>query len=533
MKTVSEIGLGFTGNENDFLNEMRKAITLENKLNKRTIEKIAKEYGIKNQNYIKELTELAIVQVVRKIASGKEGLREKYNSIVKVYQNQANLSHRTSRSMMLQQYSTPAPISYLASQYIFSKKDGLYFEPSAGNGLLTVAIPYNQCEVNEVDDIRLSNLKSQPFAKITNQDASRPFYGRENRYDGIITNPPFGTAEKAENFGIWSIKTLEHIMAIRALETMKDNGKAAIIIGGHTTWDNRGRIQAGKNRLFFNYLYHHYNVEDVILIDGHKLYSRQGTAFNTRLILIDGRKEVPEGVAPLKTDLAATVVSSFDELWVRFGYEAENYQNDLINAMIKKAIPFRSIGFSDEVISQEFGMDMQTGKAGILKTPIGLVEVLPWQIKKLEKKSRIKFTGLINPTLQNPLVISKSIDAKGREREAFIKTFYDKANNKVFMVCFIKNEEGTFEMVSGHPRRVKQIERILSRGNITYINDSITALLGFTDSPKPNYTTLIIGVSLKFLYKDKKKINQEGKDLNLIKLKLKLQKAKLKLTNIN
>jgi hypothetical protein len=36
-------------------------------------------------------------------------------------------------------------------------------------------------------------------------------------------------------------------MALRALDCMKDDGKCAIIIGGHTTHDASGRIQAGKN----------------------------------------------------------------------------------------------------------------------------------------------------------------------------------------------------------------------------------------------------------------------------------------------
>src|SRR5437764_14391858 len=42
------------------------------------------------------------------------------------------------------------------------------------------------------------------------------------------------------------------------------SGKAAIIIGGHNTWDERGRIQPGKNRVFISYLNHYYNVEDII-----------------------------------------------------------------------------------------------------------------------------------------------------------------------------------------------------------------------------------------------------------------------------
>lgn len=68
-------------------------------------------------------------------------------------------------------------------------------------------------------------------------------------------------------------------MALRALDTMKDNGKAAIIIGGHNRYDSKGRFQKSKHRVFFNYLYSYYNVVDLINIDGHKLYSRQGTSF--------------------------------------------------------------------------------------------------------------------------------------------------------------------------------------------------------------------------------------------------------------
>lgn len=113
-------------------------------------------------------------------------------------------------------------------------------------------------------------------------------------------------------------------MALRALDCMTDNGRAAIIIGGHQTFDSEGRIQAGKNRTFFVYLYKHYNVSDVINIDGHALYSRQGTGFNVRLILIDGRKETPSGFPPIiekpipeSKANSYTPVKDFETLWNR------------------------------------------------------------------------------------------------------------------------------------------------------------------------------------------------------------------------
>jgi hypothetical protein len=106
-------------------------------------------------------------------------------------------------------------------------------------------------------------------------------------------------------------------MAIIALDTMKDTGKSAIIVGGHLRFDERGRIMAGKDRIFFNYLYHHYHVEDVIPIDGKKLYSRQGTAFDTSLILINGRKATKSGVAPLFDSNRDTRVVTFNDLFNR------------------------------------------------------------------------------------------------------------------------------------------------------------------------------------------------------------------------
>ncbi|MCK5467506.1 MAG: strawberry notch family protein, partial [Cyclobacteriaceae bacterium] len=217
-----------------------------------------------------------------------------------------NLSHRTSQSMLLQQYSTPAPIGFLAGIFCDPKPGKFLFEPSAGNGLLTIAWKPEQCYVNEIDSVRRANLVSQGYAKVFDQDATidfdtgkyGSFFGHTN-FDAVITNPPFGKLDTAVNYNDFPIRTLEHPMAINALQQLKDDGKAAIIIGGHTTWDRKGRIQAGKNRLFFNYLYHFYHVVDLIHIDGHALYSRMGTAFDTRLILIDGRKATPQGYAPL------------------------------------------------------------------------------------------------------------------------------------------------------------------------------------------------------------------------------------------
>lgn len=289
------------------------------KHNKTRLEKIAQEYGILDQNHVKELTELAIVLRARFLAhEPNKTVKQKFEKIVSLYNKQVNLSHRTSQSMLLQQYSTPAPIAYLMGVFCGIDKPGNYFEPSAGNGLLSIAGSTGNFIVNEIEDFRNENLKSQGYKQVTQIDGSEPLpYSKQ--FDAILTNPPFGRLNKKLSIkstnGTFDITDLDHAMAIHALNTMKDNGKAAIIIGGHTTWDDKGRIQAGKNRTFFSYLYSHYNVVDVILIDGHKLYSRQGTAFNVRLILIDGRKYMPGGFAPLKTKHSETIIGDFNWLY--------------------------------------------------------------------------------------------------------------------------------------------------------------------------------------------------------------------------
>ena len=308
-----------TGNHLQYIAQMEADLASGVKHDKRSAEKLAAKYGITNMTEVKEFTELAIVHVARDLAttSNYNTAHEHYNAIVNLYHSQATLSHRTSASMRDQQYSTPAPIGYLMGMYVLQTDNpkALYFEPSAGNGLLTIALPMDRTYVNEKTDLRLSNLESQAFASVTNRDASKPFYDYEKKFDGIVSNPPFGPDEPVHYFE-YTFKSMEQIMVLRALDTMKHNGRAAVIIGQHTTWDKNGMIQAGKNLIFFNYLYHHYHVDDVINVDGHKLYSRQGTAFPTRIILISGRKAFPQDYSPLRDD-HDTVVSTFDDLYDR------------------------------------------------------------------------------------------------------------------------------------------------------------------------------------------------------------------------
>lgn len=169
-----------------------------------------------------------------------------------------------------------------------------------------------------------------------------------------------------------------------------------------------------------------------------------------------------------------------------------------IEQLIANAEPFRTVELTNESYGKEF-------ENGHVNTPIGKVRIDKAQIHKLIRKARVKFFGLIKPTLEKPLIIVTSKDDKGKEREAFIKTFTDGAT--IFFVSFVKTDSDLV-VVSNHSRREGQIKKILSEGNITYPQDSITALSGLPNITEPSYKTLLIGLRLKSLGKDNQKLDQ-------------------------
>ena len=280
------------------------------------LRKMAEECGLKDvkDTDLQELAETAIVRRARGIASSAStNDAKKFELIKKLYENQPSLNQRDSERVMKQQYSTPAPYAFLADMYVkagMEVKSAL--EPSAGNGMLTIGLPKDAVHVNDIDAQRLANLQRQGFKNVTSQDGTQPFADKD--VDVVVTNPPFGSATPRDYDG-YTISTLEGQMAINALESMKDNGRAAIIIGGKTEYAKNGSLTP-KDKALLGYLYSHYNVEDVINVDG-SLYAKQGTTYPTRIILINGRRYDENAYPPVKDKARAEAVKSYDELYKR------------------------------------------------------------------------------------------------------------------------------------------------------------------------------------------------------------------------
>ena len=221
----------------------------------------------------------------KEIARDKNLTQEQaYKKIVALYESQPTISMRSSGRIEKQQYSTPLPMSYMADMYVMRSPLRSVLEPSAGNGMMVFAIDPSIVHVNDIDADRRSNLEKQGFKAVTDQDALVPFGG--DVYDAIVMNPPFGTLT-AKRYGEYDVPGLAPQMALNALASMSDTGRAAIIIGGNTSYKSNGTLSSEKG--FLNYLYDNYNVQDVINISG-GLYAKQGTSFPTRMILINGRR---------------------------------------------------------------------------------------------------------------------------------------------------------------------------------------------------------------------------------------------------
>lgn len=286
------------------------------------LRKRASELGMEVDNdgrtdiLLQELVEDGLVRAAREVV-GRKGRdsRASYDLICKLYEMQPTIAARSNNRIKMQQYSTPLPMAWIANRFAMANKaDGKVLEPTAGNGMLVFTVPVEQVRANELDETRLDNLREQGFAEVTQQDATEPFEGGM-QYDVVIANPPFGKREAVEYDGKM-IAGLDPQITLNALASMKDDGRAAIIIGGNMEYASNGAIKNMKP--FFTYLYDHYNVKGVIDMSG-GLYAKQGTTFPTRMILIDGRRSNEEraqtAVYPPVESKAIRKAESFDDLY--------------------------------------------------------------------------------------------------------------------------------------------------------------------------------------------------------------------------
>lgn len=300
-------------------------------LTMKDVKNILKDYSMLSDISVtdmQELVELAMTNETRNVALkyiNSDKQKFGYDLILAMYNMQPLLNARDSTRFEKQQYSTPTPFGYVMGQFVqVGRPVNSVLEPSAGNGALTITFPSEIVHVNDIDERRLDNLRTLGYKYVTNRDALLPF---DESVDAVMTNPPFGTTTAKEfDGGMFKISSLEGLMAINALDSMKDNGRAAIVIGGNTSYRENGAMQS-KDMKLFSYLYSHYNVVDVINLYG-EMYKRNGTKYDVRIILINGRKSgsFKRIAPPVKSKARAEQVKTFDELYKRIQDDIQSLQ---------------------------------------------------------------------------------------------------------------------------------------------------------------------------------------------------------------
>lgn len=319
-----------------------------NRVTKGQIEKLAKELEVPNMGMMWEAVELSWLLWYKMIYREPIPFERRLHKMIHFWNKvQPTYAYSDSSKEIYKQYSTPCPISAIVAQYTSMDTVSSIFEPSAGNGLLLVGADPAKTHVNEIDKTRLKSLEFQEFKTITSHNATQPFPNELARsFDVVVTNPPFSRWEEEKfdkefiistyfhnQIGLKQHLRLEHAMCGLALHCMKDTGKGALIIMGHIYFGDDDLI--ARYRPFFNWLFRHYQVDDVINMNSFKLYNKQGAAEKTMLILVSGRKGKPQGVAPQQPQAPHfnDMVDSFQELWERVKQHIKGEIDTVINQL--------------------------------------------------------------------------------------------------------------------------------------------------------------------------------------------------------
>ena len=231
-----------------------------------------------------EALELAMVMMARDTLSTGLDDQSIFNELVRQYESMPLLNVKSSTSMENQAYSTPAPMAFIASQLAGITQQSAAYDPTTGNGMLLIGTSVDNATTNEINDDRANNLRQLGYEP-TQNDAQT--FVPDQSFDAVITNPPFGPLKQTIKYDGYNFRKLDYLIPAKALEKMKDDGRAVIIIGANDV--RKPGVIGESDRVFFNWLYSHYNVVDHFEADG-SLYKRQGAGWPVRIITVDGRK---------------------------------------------------------------------------------------------------------------------------------------------------------------------------------------------------------------------------------------------------
>ena len=193
-------------------------------------------------------------------------------------------TYRSEGQIELQQFSTPAPIAYLAGLAAAVTATDIVLEPSAGTGLLAVQA-YRKTRriiLNEIDPLRAS-LLARLFAgtTVSETDGATIADHLSQRPTVVLMNPPYS---KSAGVGDDAFAGARHLRS--ALLALADGGRLVAVMPSWFTADGSGGAgYAAVTRLVPA-------VADILCLGS--VYAKHGTAIDVRLMVFDkGRTGAP------------------------------------------------------------------------------------------------------------------------------------------------------------------------------------------------------------------------------------------------
>lgn len=325
------------------------------------------EAGTTQAKDVDEAIERGVVTAARQLVEEgkKAGLtpEEIFDSLSELISRQPNLSTRTSTSIEMQAYSTPAPIAYLVSHIAEVSAQTTVYEPSAGNGMLLLETAKGNAYVNELWDKRADALKAAGFSHVTRQDGA--IHTTKEPVDVVLANPPFGRVKDAKgetrHFPIAEGKTtpeVDHAIVLNSLRSLKKGGTGVFIIGGkkgHTEKDRALKYRSGAQVAFYKALSSGYSIVDHFTLDG-KLYAKQGAAYPIDILVVRNTGATKDFVFPAAN--LPPILTSLEEVKEKLDHvrnrrdEIEADNEDRAAALRLSGEPVQGVSKSDNVSSK-------------------------------------------------------------------------------------------------------------------------------------------------------------------------------------
>jgi hypothetical protein len=259
----------------------------------------------------------------RGIAALPVSEEERQSIINQLAASQPAFATRVGLSSANQAYSTPLPLSFAALRMVGAVDNpGVVYDPTAGTGALLITSSADTAIANELNTERSNLLSLAGFNAVTTHDATQ--WTPETPVDVVATNPPFGKQNSRATLpdgSVYGTTKLDHGIVIRALEALKDDGKAIIIVAGPHPKKLSDDVQRAAHYRQAENIKFNRELRKWFYLSGHftvsgSMYRSQGAAWPVDVYTIVGRRQSPLDVqqADMPSSALPEIITQWEQL---------------------------------------------------------------------------------------------------------------------------------------------------------------------------------------------------------------------------